>query len=116
MDRLGWEVDRHVIVRSLHAYRELRNEVMQFSPDPLEETTLELVRKPTCLVEDCRSRQDLELVAAFNLTVHMRIPWGQNGRVQANHGPADERAVTRHQVDPAGDSGAFIPTNARRAP
>lgn len=42
--RLGWEVDRHVFVRSLHAYRELRNEVMHFSPDPLEEAKVALVR------------------------------------------------------------------------
>ncbi len=43
-DKLGWEVDRQVFVKSLHAYRELRNEVMHFSPDPLEESKLALVR------------------------------------------------------------------------
>lgn len=43
-EKLGWEVDRQVFVRSLQAYRELRNEVMHFSPDPLEETKLALVR------------------------------------------------------------------------
>lgn len=42
--KLGWEVDRRVFVRSLHAYRELRNEVMHFSPDPLEESKVALVR------------------------------------------------------------------------
>lgn len=42
--KLGWEVDRQVFVRSLQAYRELRNEVMHFSPDPLEESKLALVR------------------------------------------------------------------------
>lgn len=42
--KLGWEVDRNVFVRSLQAYRELRNEVMHFSPDPLEEAKLALVR------------------------------------------------------------------------
>lgn len=42
--KLGWEVDRQVFVRSLHAYRELRNEVMHFSPDPLDEPKVVLVR------------------------------------------------------------------------
>lgn len=42
--QVGWDADRAVFVRSLHAYRELRNEVMHFSPDPLEESKLALVR------------------------------------------------------------------------
>ena len=42
--RVGWDVERQVFVKSLHAYRELRNEVMHFSPDPLEESKVALVR------------------------------------------------------------------------
>lgn len=43
-DTLVWEVDRQVFVRSLEAYRELRNEVMHFSPDPLDPAKVALVR------------------------------------------------------------------------
>lgn len=42
--KLGWDVERKVFVESLHDFRELRNEVMHFSPDPLDESKYSLVR------------------------------------------------------------------------
>ncbi len=43
-EALGWEIDRQVFVESLSTLRELRNEIMHFSPDPLEEEKLTAVR------------------------------------------------------------------------
>lgn len=39
-DRLGWEVDRKVFIEHLDTVRRIRNEVMHFSPDPLDESDL----------------------------------------------------------------------------
>ena len=39
--RMGWPVDRKVFIQSLDAVRQTRNEVMHFSPDPLEEAALD---------------------------------------------------------------------------
>ncbi|MGH8930159.1 MAG: hypothetical protein ACRDZO_05860 [Egibacteraceae bacterium] len=35
--RMGWQIDKKVFVETLHEIRVLRNEVMHFSPDPLED-------------------------------------------------------------------------------
>lgn len=35
--RLGWEIDRVIFIDDLHSIRMIRNEVMHFSPDPLED-------------------------------------------------------------------------------
>jgi len=35
--RLGWELDRVIFTHELHEIRMIRNEVMHFSPDPLDE-------------------------------------------------------------------------------
>jgi CBS domain-containing protein len=43
-EQLGWDVDRKVFVESLTAFRELRNEIMHFSPDPIEQELLSKVR------------------------------------------------------------------------
>lgn len=41
---LGWDADRRVFVESLNCYRDLRNEVMHFSPDALDSVQLTRVR------------------------------------------------------------------------
>jgi hypothetical protein len=33
--RLTWPVDRTLFIKALHGVREIRNDVMHFSPDPL---------------------------------------------------------------------------------
>jgi hypothetical protein len=43
-EQLAWEVDRKVFVESLTALRDLRNEIMHFSPDPIESELLIKVR------------------------------------------------------------------------
>jgi restriction system protein len=35
--RLGWILDRSIFIKQLHDIRQIRNEVMHFSPDPLDE-------------------------------------------------------------------------------
>ncbi len=42
--RLGWDADRGIFIQSLHSFRELRNEVMHFSPDPLDPGKVAVVR------------------------------------------------------------------------
>jgi hypothetical protein len=42
--RLGWALDRKVFIEGLHQVRETRNDIMHFSPDPLDDeqiTTIE---------------------------------------------------------------------------
>jgi hypothetical protein len=39
-DRLGWALDRTVFVDALHKVRRTRNEVMHFSPDPLDQAQM----------------------------------------------------------------------------
>lgn len=39
-DRIGWPPDRRIFVNALDEIREIRNEIMHFSPDPLEEERL----------------------------------------------------------------------------
>src|SRR5260370_12494544 len=41
-DRLGWGLDRSIFIKQLHDIRLIRNEIMHFSPDPLDE---EQIRK-----------------------------------------------------------------------
>lgn len=36
-NRLGWLLDRPIFINQLHGVRQIRNEVMHFSPDPLDE-------------------------------------------------------------------------------
>ncbi|MGH7705196.1 MAG: hypothetical protein ACRENY_04950 [Candidatus Dormibacteria bacterium] len=43
-ERLRWQLDRKEFVNALHRVREMRNEVMHFSPDPLEQTELGDIR------------------------------------------------------------------------
>ena len=43
-EKLNWPANRSVFVRSLDEVREIRNEVMHFSPDPLEEAQMDLLR------------------------------------------------------------------------
>jgi Mrr N-terminal domain/CBS domain len=43
-DKLGWAADRRVVSTKLDIVRRIRNEVMHFSPDPLEERDLLLLR------------------------------------------------------------------------
>lgn len=40
-ERLAWPVDRGLFTKQLNAVREIRNEVMHFSPDPLDDEQLE---------------------------------------------------------------------------
>ncbi len=35
--RLGWNIDRRIFIKDLQEIREIRNEVLHFSPDPLDE-------------------------------------------------------------------------------
>ena len=44
-ERTGWRVDRRVFVEALSKVRELRNDVMHFSPDPLDEEQFEELRR-----------------------------------------------------------------------
>jgi predicted transcriptional regulator len=39
-ERVGWKVTRTIFIELLHKVRDVRNEVMHFSPDPLEPTQL----------------------------------------------------------------------------
>jgi CBS domain-containing protein len=41
-DRLGWGLDRSIFIKQLHDIRMIRNEIMHFSPDPLDD---EQIRK-----------------------------------------------------------------------
>jgi len=43
-DKLGWQVDRAVFCSALEASVALRNDIMHFSPDPIEEERLNQVR------------------------------------------------------------------------
>lgn len=43
-EKLNWEVDRKVFVEALKALRDLRNDIMHFSPDPIEPERLRIVR------------------------------------------------------------------------
>lgn len=38
--KIGWDLERKVFIETLHDFRELRNEVMHFSPDPLDPARL----------------------------------------------------------------------------
>jgi len=42
--RLDWTVERQVFVDALHGVREIRNDIMHFSPDPLSDAELEMLR------------------------------------------------------------------------
>ena len=44
-ERTGWQVDRRIFMADLNRVRELRNEVMHFSPDPLEEEQIDELRR-----------------------------------------------------------------------
>jgi hypothetical protein len=44
-ERTGWQVDRRIFMGDLNRIRELRNEVMHFSPDPLEEEQINELRR-----------------------------------------------------------------------
>jgi hypothetical protein len=43
-EKLGWTLDRKEFVKALHEVREVRNDVMHFSPDPLEEEQVQRLR------------------------------------------------------------------------
>jgi restriction system protein len=43
-DRTGWPVDRALVVERLNRIREIRNDLMHFSPDPPDEEDRELMR------------------------------------------------------------------------
>jgi hypothetical protein len=43
--KTGWQVDRRIFMESLNRVRELRNDVMHFSPDPLDEEQLDELRR-----------------------------------------------------------------------
>jgi CBS domain-containing protein len=42
--RLGWRIDRALFLERLHQVREIRNEVMHFSPDPLDADDVEKLK------------------------------------------------------------------------
>jgi len=42
--QLAWPLDRRAFVRRLDELREIRNDIMHFNPDPLQEGTVEKVR------------------------------------------------------------------------
>lgn len=43
-ETLGWDVDRRVFIASISTLRDLRNEIMHFSPDPVEPDRVSAVR------------------------------------------------------------------------
>lgn len=43
-DKLKWNLDRRTFIEALHEVRILRNEVMHFSPDPLDEDAVAILR------------------------------------------------------------------------
>jgi superfamily I DNA and RNA helicase len=43
-ERLGWAIDRQTFCGALREIREIRNDVMHFSPDPLEESQIDSLR------------------------------------------------------------------------
>ena len=44
-DKTGWQVERKIFVKELNEVRELRNEVLHFSPDPLSEDQIAQLRR-----------------------------------------------------------------------
>jgi restriction system protein len=40
-DRLGWNLDRRIFIEALHNIRLIRNDVMHFSPDPLDDEQIQ---------------------------------------------------------------------------
>ena len=44
-DKTGWQVDRKIFIEALNQARELRNDVLHFSPDPLDEDQLDELRR-----------------------------------------------------------------------
>jgi predicted transcriptional regulator len=43
-ERTGWPVDRALVIKRLNRIREIRNDLMHFSPDPPDDTDRELMR------------------------------------------------------------------------
>ena len=43
-ERLGWDLDRRTFIEALNEIREIRNDVMHFSPDPLDHEGVETLR------------------------------------------------------------------------
>lgn len=43
-ERMGWPIDRAVFVGELHKVREIRNDVMHFSPDPIDDGQINQLR------------------------------------------------------------------------
>jgi restriction system protein len=44
-DKTGWQVERKIFIKELNEVRELRNEVLHFSPDPLSEDQIAQLRR-----------------------------------------------------------------------
>jgi hypothetical protein len=44
-EKTGWQVERKIFIDALNGVRELRNEVLHFSPDPLDEDQLDDLRR-----------------------------------------------------------------------
>lgn len=44
-DKTGWQVERRIFIDALNRVRELRNDVLHFSPDPLDEDQLDELRR-----------------------------------------------------------------------
>ena len=44
-DKTGWQVDRKIFIEALNQARELRNDVLHFSPDPLDDDQLDELRR-----------------------------------------------------------------------
>lgn len=43
-EKTGWQIDRKIFIGALHDVREIRNDVMHFSPDPLDQEQLNQLR------------------------------------------------------------------------
>ena len=56
-DQLGWAADRMVFIQKLDVVRRIRNEVMHFSPDPLADSAVDLLRKFLDWVRDLYAQQ-----------------------------------------------------------
>jgi CBS domain-containing protein len=57
-DRLGLLLDRNVFIERLDKVREIRNEVMHFDPDPLENWKLEILRETVQFLQKLREITD----------------------------------------------------------
>jgi CBS domain-containing protein len=84
-DKTGWKVDRKIFIEALNQARELRNDVLHFSPDPLDEDQLDELRR------FIRWLRILLVARRVRRAIHRRYPDSRTHPIP----PRFRRAVTR---------------------